>query len=337
MCKRLSNKFGCTHDLSYLCSELSKQKLYKMINRVLIRIKVLQIVYSYYQNENSDLGISENELLFSLQKSYDLYNYFLLLIPEVTNLQYRIIEAKKSKYLPTEEEKNPNMRLVNNRLATQISANDSLKKYVASEGISWSDDADFVKSVLDLILASDVYKEYIENPDDSYETDRTFWRTIFKKVIGGNDDIEEYLGDKSIYWNDDIEIVETFVMKTINQFEQSKGSRQELLPMYNDNEDKNFATQLFRQSILKGADYRSRIDYHMRNWDTERVATMDLIIMQVALAELLNFPSIPIEVTLNEYINAAKFYSTPNSSQFVNGVLNSIVEELKSEKLLLKN
>ena len=148
---------------------------------------------------------------------------------------------------------------------------------------------------------------------------------------------EEYLEDKSIYWNDDIEIVETFALKTIKKFEEKKGSKQALLPMFKDLEDKAFAIKLFRQSLLKGKEYRERIDKHMKNWETERIANMDLIIMQVALAEILSFPTIPINVTLNEYIDAAKYYSTPKSGTFINGILDSIVNELKKEKLLLKD
>lgn len=308
-----------------------------MINRILIRIKVLQIVYSYYQNGNNDLKVAENELLFSLRKSYDLYHYFLLLIIEVTNLQKRILETRKNKYMPTAAELNPNTRLVDNRFVAQLEQNEQLQKYVAEQGISWSNDEDFIKSVLDSIVSSDLYNEYLDNENDSYETDKEFWRSAFKKLICGNEFIEEYLEDKSIYWNDDIAIVETFTLKTIKQFSEKEGSKQKLLPMFKDLEDQSFAIKLFRQSLLKGPDFRERINKHMKNWETERIANMDLIIMQVALAEIMTFPSIPINVTLNEYIDAAKYYSTPKSGNFINGILDSVVSELKKEKLLLKD
>ena len=308
-----------------------------MINRILIRIKVLQIVYSFYQNGNSDLKVAENELLFSLRKSYDLYHYFLLLIIEVTNLQKRTLDIKKNKYMPTHAELNPNTRLIDNRFAAQVAENTALQKYVAEQGLSWANDEEFVKSVLDIILASDLYNEYLDNENDSYETDKEFWRCVFKKLICGNEVIEDFLEDKSIYWNDDIEIVETFTLKTIKKFEEKNGSKQELLPMFKDLEDHSFAIKLFRQTLLKGAEYRERINNHMKNWETERIANMDLIIMQVALAEIMTFPSIPINVTLNEYIDTAKYYSTPKSGNFINGILDSIVSELKKEKVLLKD
>lgn len=308
-----------------------------MINRILIRIKVLQILYAYYQNGTNDLKVAENELLFSLQKSYDLYHYLLLLILDLTNLQNRILDNRKHKYRPTEEEKNPNMRMVNNRFAAQLSDNEALSKYISESKISWSNDQDFVKSVLDLILASEVYTEYLANPDDSYETDREFWRAVFKKVICGDEMIIDYLEDKSLYWNDDVEIVETFVLKTIKRFEESEGSKQSLLPMFKDQEDRLFAIKLFREAILHGDDYRVRISRHMKNWETERIANMDLIIMQLAIAEIVTFPSIPVSVSLNEYIDTAKYYSTPKSGTFINGILDSVVDELKKEKVLFKD
>ena len=254
-----------------------------MINRILIRIKVLQIVYSYYQNGNNDLKVAENELLFSLRKSYDLYHYFLLLIVDVTNLQRRILDARKNKYMPTEADLSPNTRLTDNRFAAQIAENEALRKYVTEQGLSWDNDEDLIKMVLDLILSSDLYEEYLNNENDSYETDKEFWRTAFKKLICGNEAIDEYLQDKSIYWNDDISIVETFTLKTIKQFEEAAGSKQKLLPMFKDLEDQSFAIKLFRQSLMKGSVWRERINKHMKNWETERIANMDLIIMQVAL------------------------------------------------------
>ena len=307
-----------------------------MINRVLIRIKVLQIVFAYYQNGRDDLKMAENELLLSLRRSYDLYYYFLLLIVEVTRLHERQLDTRKHKYLPTSDELNPNMRLVNNRLARQIEANGKLQAYVKEHGVSWVNETDFVKRVLELILNSELYAEYKDSEDDSYETDREFWRAVFRKLICRNEELENALEDISIYWNDDIEIIQTFVIKTIKRFEEAHGSRQELLPMFKDEEDRDFAIQLFRKTLLYGEEYRERIDRHLRNWESERVANMDLYIMQMALAELLHFPNIPVNVTLNEYIDAAKAYSTPKSGTFINGILDSIVQELAQEKLLFK-
>jgi N utilization substance protein B len=308
-----------------------------MINRILIRIKILQIIYAYYQNGTNNLKTAENELLFSLQKSYDLYHYFLLLIVDLTHLQARLLDSRKHKYMPTEEEMNPDMRLANNRFAAQLSENESLREYVSQHKISWSNDQDFLKNVLDALLASDEYARYLQNAEDSYRVDKDFWRIALKNSICKNEMVIDYLEDKSIFWNDDVEIVETFTLKTIKRFEEKAGSKQALLPMFKDEEHRLFAVRLFRESLLHGAEYRERIGRHMKNWETERLANIDLIIMQVAIAEILSFPSIPVSVSLNEYINAAKYYSTPKSGTFINGILDSIVNELKKENVLFKD
>ncbi|MDR2119823.1 MAG: transcription antitermination factor NusB [Tannerella sp.] len=308
-----------------------------MINRILIRIKILQIVFAFYRNGNDDPNVAEHELLFSLRKSYDLYYYFLLLIIEVTRMQERRLDVRRHRYHPTEDELNPNIRLVNNRFASQLESNLMLQQYVKEHSISWANETGFVKKVLSLILDSDFYHSYMHSAEDTYEADREFWRMVFKKLICGNEELEEALGDISIYWNDDIEIIESFVIKTIKRFDESEGSRQELMPMFKDSEDYDFALNLFRHTLRDGDAYRERIIRHLKNWEMERIAGMDLIIMQVALAEIIHFPNIPISVTLNEYIDAAKYYSTPKSATFINGLLDSVVKELKKEKLLLKD
>jgi N utilization substance protein B len=248
----------------------------------------------------------------------------------------RITDAKKNKFRPSAEELNPDMRLLNNRLTLQISKNEALLKYNKEHGISWADDVDFIKKILDLILKSDIYAEYVRNAEDSFEIDREFWRHVFKHLISNNSFVDDYLEEKSIYWNEDIDIIESFVIKTIKRFDEQLGSKNELIPMFNNKDDYEFVIKLFRQSLLNGDKYRTIIEKHSKNWESERLANMDIVIMQVAIAELLNFPTIPVTVTLNEYIDAAKFYSTPKSGSFVNGVLDSIVEELQKENKLFK-
>lgn len=248
---------------------------------------------------------------------------------EVTRLHSRNLDIRKHKFMPTPEDLTPNTRLIDNRFIHQLADNEALNQYVSDQGISWANDEDFVKQILDMILASDIYANYLDNKADNYETDRDFWRQIFKKLICSSEYIEEYLEDKSIYWNDDISIIETFVLKTIKKFEESAGSKQKLLPMFKDKDDKIFATKLFHQAILKGKEYRELISKHMNNWESERIANIDMLIMQVALAEIMSFPTIPTSVSLNEYIDMAKYYSTPKSGTFINGILDSIVNELK--------
>ncbi len=307
-----------------------------MINRVLIRIRVVQVLFACSQNESIDLKKAETELLFSLQKSYDLYFYFLSLMIELTDAYAQKVDARKSKLLPSEEDINPNVKLLDNKFINQLRQNVTLDKYMTDRPFRWFEYDAFVRALLEEILSSDVYKTYVEDTSDSYENDREFWRKVFKQIISNREELYSILEDESLYWNDDIEIVESFVLKTIKRFEESKGANQELLPMFKDETDRQFAVKLLRESLLNENVYKALIDKYTNNWESERIAQMDMVIMQIALAEIMSFPSIPISVSLNEYIDVAKSYSTAKSASFINGILDAIVKELKDEKKIIK-
>ena len=308
-----------------------------MINRTIIRIKILQIVYAYYQKNSNDLVLAETELMFSLQKSYDLYHYLLLLIGLLTDAEQKRLDKQKNRLLATETERNPNLRLADNRLAEQLNRNAQLQKFAREKGTFWNnEDFHFVRSILNKILQSDIYNDYLES-EDTYESDREFWHTVFKQLVLKDDELYEVLEDQSVYWNDDLDIIGAFVLKTIRRFANEKSSAQVLFPQFKDSEDKDFAIQLLHHSILDGEDNNRRITNQINNWDIERLAQVDLYILQIALAELRNFPTIPISVTLNEYIELARYYSTPKSPVFINGILDAIVKELKNERLLFKD
>ena len=307
-----------------------------MVNRILIRIKVLQIVYAYYQNGNGDLKSAENDLQFSLKKSYELYLSFLLLLIEVTHLQSQIIETKKEKYIPTQEELNPNMRFVNNRVIAQLAADKGFWKLVKDNGVSWDNDEDFVKRVLELILSSDLYAEYLEAEEDSYEHDLQFWAKAFKQLICDNEMIEEHLEDKSIFWNDDVEIIESFVLKTIKRFKETQPATSALQPMFKGEEDRTFAIKLLRQTFLKKEEYRELIGRYLTNWEADRIAHIDMVILQIALAEIFAFPTIHTSISMNEYIEIAKYYSSPKKVPFINAILEAIIRDAKRDHKLLK-
>ena len=308
-----------------------------MINRVLIRLKIVQIVYAYYQNGNKNLEAGEKELLFSLSKAYDLYNYLLLLMIAVTRYAQKRIDAAKAKLAPTPQELCPNTRFVDNRFIAQLEVNKQLTEFATSQKRSWTNEPEFVKSLYERIVASDTYQNYMSADEDSYEADRELWRKLYKGFVFNNESLDSLLEDQSLYWNDDKEVVDTFVLKTIKRFEEKNGANQPLLPEYKDEEDAEFARRLFRRTILNCDYYRHLISENIRNWDLDRVAFMDVIIMQCALAEILSFPNIPVSVTLNEYVEIAKAYSTPKSGSFVNGTLDGIVNILKKEGKLTKN
>ena len=308
-----------------------------MINRVLIRLKIVQIIYAYYQNGGKNLDTAEKELFFSLSKAYDLYNYLLLLMVEVTKQANKKLNAAKNKLIPTKEELFPNTKFVENRFIAQLEVNKQLLDFAGNQKKTWENEADFVKSLCEQIMESDIYKEYMASETSSYEEDREVWRKIYKKIIFNNAELDQVLEDQSLYWNDDKEIVDTFVLKTIKRFEEKNGAKQELLPEFKDDEYQDFARRLFRRAILNSDYYRHLISENTKNWDLDRVAFMDVIIMQIALAEVLSFPNIPVSVSLNEYVEIAKLYSTPKSGGFINGTLDGIVNQLKKENKLTKN
>ena len=310
---------------------------YSMINRVLIRLKVVQIIYAYYQNGGKNLDTAEKELFFSLSKAYDLYNYLLLLMVEVTRYASKRLDAAKHKLAPTKEDLNPNTKFVDNRFIAQLEVNRQLNEFASTQKKTWENETDFVKGFYEQILQSDIYKEYMASETSSYEEDRELWRKIYKRIVFNNEKLDAVLEDQSFYWNDDKDIVDTFVLKTIKRFDPKNGDKQELLPEFKDEDDQDFARRLFRRSILNADYYRHLISENSKNWGLDRVAVMDVIIMQIALAEILSFPNIPINVSLNEYVEIAKLYSTPKSGGFINGTLDGIVNQLKKENKLTKN
>ena len=293
-----------------------------MINRVLIRLKIIQIVYAYYQNGSKNLDSAEKELFFSLSKAYDLYNYLLMLMIALTEYAQKRIDAAKAKLAPTKEELYPNKKFVENKFIAQLEVNKQLSEFIANQKRTWANDQDF---------------DYMASDDNSYEADRELWRKIYKTYIFNNDSLDQVLEDQSLYWNDDKEIVDTFVLKTIKRFDEKKGANQELLPEFKDDEDQEFARRLFRRTILNSDYYRHLVSENTKNWELDRIAFMDVIIMQTALAEILSFPNIPVSVSLNEYVEIAKLYSTSKSGSFINGTLDGIVNQLKKEGKLTKN
>ncbi len=308
-----------------------------MINRVLIRSKVLQLVYSYCLNNNKSLENLEKELDYSLAKAYDLYNYLLLLMPAVTRYARKKIELGKRKLKPTPEEIEPNTKFINNRFIEQLENNLQLQDFVKNQKKSWENSPEIIKSLFELISSSDVYKEYMASEDNSYEADRELWRKIYKTIICNNNNLNSYLEEQSLYWNDDKDIVDTFVLKTIKRFtKETLPAEKVILPQFKDEDDRKYAMSLLGRSIVNMDYYRELIANNVKNWNIERVAFMDVVIMQIALAEILSFPSIPVSVSLNEYVDLAKIYSTPKSGSFVNGTLEGIVNQLKNDGILTK-
>lgn len=306
-----------------------------MINRELIRIKIVQLTYAYYQNGSKNMDSAEKELLFSLSKAYDLYNYLLELIVAITREEQHRVEVN-TKRAQREGTELPSTKFAYNKFAIQLEENRMLNTFVEETKQTWEGDIEFVRKMCNLIEASDIYTDYMADSDDSYEADREVWRKLYKTFVQDNDDFASMLEEKSLYWNDDKDIVDTFVLKTIKRFDPKNKSKQELLPEYKDDEDKDFARKLFRATILNADQYQRYMGETSRNWDFSRLAYMDVVIMQIAIAEMLTFPNIPVSVTINEYVELAKIYSTPRSGGYINGMLDAIARFLISTQKMFK-
>ena len=307
-----------------------------MINREIIRIKIVQLTYAYYQNGSKNIDSAEKELFFSLSKAYDLYNYLLVLMVAVTKEARKYLEVAQSK-ARREGTEEPSGKFAFNRFALQLEENQMLNNFLEVQKKNWDDNAEFVHTLYNQIVESTIYKEYMASEEDSYAADRELWRKIYRTFIQDNEALDGVLEEQSLYWNDDKEIVDTFVLKTIKRFDEMNKASQELLPEYDNEEDKEFARKLFRATILNADEYQGFMSEASHNWDFSRLAYMDVVIMQIAIAEMMTFPSIPVSVTINEFVDIAKLYSTPRSGGYINGMLDAIARHLIATHRIMKN
>ena len=309
-----------------------------MINRALIRLKVVQLVYAYYQNEGKTTEVALKELDFSLQKAHDLYRLLLLLLVELRRRAERVnavYEAKKKRVGSGEISSNDKL-LADNLFLKQLSENEELLEFEASQKWMWSNEDTFLKKLYDAWLNDNLFLRYVDAKVHDYESDRELVRKLYKNHVEKSEEFDALLEEQSLYWNDDKEIVDSFVLKTIKRFQAENGAAQELLPAYAAQEDQEFAGRLFKTTIERCSEMRDVVKNNIKKWQFNRVAFMDLVIMQIALTEMLEFPSIPLNVTFNEYLDIAKVYSTPRSAGFIHGVLEGITKRLKEEGVLLK-
>lgn len=306
-----------------------------MINRRHIRVKVMQSVYAMLQSHNDDLVKEEKFLKLSIQKMLDLYVLNLLTLIEVQNLANKKIELSKKKILATKEDLQPNTKFINNRLINQLKDSVSLEGYVELNKINhWQLDDEYIKLIWEAIQESKLYKTYMSSSEDSYHEDKDFAINIFKEIIAPNEKLADYYEDKMISWVDDIPFVNTWVVKSLNKQNQTKPFI--LGSLYKDNEDKEFVSKLFRKMMLTHHKYEDDIKAKTPNWETDRIAEIDLILIKMAITEFLHFSSIPSRVTINEYIELAKDYSTQKSSFFINGVLDRLSKDYIETNKMIK-
>ena len=307
-----------------------------MINRELIRIKLVQVLYSYLQKGSHNPDACEKELLLSLDKAYDLYNYMLLLMVEVSRMSVRMLEMRQARSKKLKDGIKWNRKFIDNRFIIQLESNRQLRDYCSEQALSWADQEEYVRSLYNKIEESEYYQQYMASETSSYEEDREIWRLIYRHIICNNDELSDLLEDINVYWNDDKAIIDTFVLKTINRFTENSTASQPLMPEFKTDADRDFATKLLHRAIMGQEYFNNLVGETTRKWDFKRIALMDRIILQLGLAEITSFPNIPLSVSINEYVDIAKMYSTPKSDKYINATLDAIAKKLIEEGKLTK-
>jgi N utilization substance protein B len=293
----------------------------------------MQMIYANTQQGETEYSKIENELYRSITKAHELYHFILLLPVALQRHAAKRIENGKSKLRPSKEELDPNMKFVNNKLVLQLANNNMLSDFSAKGGLSWYDEDDLLKSVYARFCNNDLYKEYMSTRVGTYEEDKAFIIRFMTKELPAYAFFFDGLEGINIYWNDEIEFVISMAIKTLKQF--TEGNDQvELMPLFKDADDEDFVKTLLRKTLSTADDTFELIKTFSRNWDPDRVAAMDVLLIQLATAEMMSFKEIPIRVTLNEYIELSKYYSTNKSSIFINGLLEKIVRYMVEAKKL---
>ncbi|MFL0107780.1 transcription antitermination factor NusB [Tenacibaculum maritimum] len=306
-----------------------------MINRRHIRVKVMQSVYAMQQSHHDDLIKEEKFIKHSIQKMFDLYVLNIQLLSEVQQLAAKKIALSKKKILATKEDLDPNTKFIHNRLINMIPDSVSIDSYVEINRLhNWQEDDEYVKIIWDELQKSELYKKYMSTVEDSYNVDRSFVIDFFREIIAPNEKLAEYYEDKMISWVDDIPFINTWVLKTLNKQKENRSFM--LGNLYKDDDDKQFVSDLFRKTVLHQHKYEDDIKDKTPNWEADRIAEIDMILIKMAITEFLHFPSIPSRVTINEYIELAKDYSTEKSGYFINGILDKISKDYEATDRMRK-
>jgi len=308
-----------------------------MLNRRHLRVKVLQALYAYHQSDEKEVKNHEKQLVASIDKVYEMYIWMLSLIAEVIDYASMDAEERKNKHLPTAEDLNPNLKILENRFITSLKQNKEYLTAVKKYKIEWSFDPELARSLFSILKNSDEYKEYLLKTDDTISTDKDIIKFIFKKVILKSSLAEQVFEDKFIVWPVDKDVLQALIAKTFKNFAYDEPKLNKLAEVTgNWAEDREFITDLFSKVIRYDAPYQELISAKTQNWEPERIAMMDTLLMKMGITEFINFPSVPVKVTINEYLEIAKEFSTPKSNSFINGILDKILSELKSENKIKK-
>ena len=308
-----------------------------MLNRRYLRIKVMQALYAFIQSPDKDMAKGEKNLHNNISKIYDLYIHLLMLLGEIRDHAANTLEEAKNKHLPTPADINPNTRFIDNVVFKQLAANRNLEREIRERKISWQGESEMIKKIFQQIRDGESFKSFLASSDTSYKTQRDLIINIYSEFISGNETLEYYFEEKNIYWVDDIDFVNAMVIKTISALTESSDENTPLMKLYKDEEDdKKFMVDLFRKTILNDEESEKFIGEKTKNWEMDRIAMMDVLLMKMAITEILNFNNIPVKVSLNEYIEISKEYSTPKSKIFINGILDKLVADFKANDTIKK-
>lgn len=308
-----------------------------MISRRLVRIKAMQTYYAFLQN-SGEITTEEvwKNLKFNIEKSYDLYINLHCLFLAISDFAHERIDIAKNKHIPTENDLNPNTRFLNNKIINSFRENDLLMSYYSKNDYSWSEYPEFIKNIWLMISKSSYYQEYMEKEEISLKDDIKIISKIITKALSDNPHLDEILEEESIYWNDDLEFLLSNIIQTIRKLDNQKQIEYKLQPLFKNTEDENFAKNLIKKSTIHSEEYDKIILDTLKKWELERVAFTDRVILHLALCEIMEFPELPVKVTINEYLEISKYYSTDKSSVFINGILDKVYVGLKSNNKLNK-
>ncbi len=309
-----------------------------MLTRRHIRVKVMQSIYALTQSQSADLQKEEKFLSVSMENMYNLYITLLNLIVAIQQKAEEHILISQKKYLATEDEKDPNKKFIENDIFQQLKNNDHIKKITKDRKLTdWDLEGEYVKILYKEIKESDVYSDYMLNKQHSFEDDKTFLIAIYKNVIAPNERLYEFIEDNRLTWIDDLPLVNTLIVKILKKLKSNTLDSHFLPKLFKDDDDKIYATELFKKTVLNDEKFQKEIIGKTPNWDSDRITEIDTILLKMAICEFHKFPSIPVKVTINEYLEIAKEYSTPKSSIFINGVLDKLVKEYQDKKTLNKS
>ena len=314
-----------------------------MLGRRYYRIKVMQALYAWFQGGEQKAESEEKKLLQSIDKFYELFFLQFSFYSEIIDFYRRRSEDAKHKFYPTEEEKNPNTKFIDNQVVSFIVNNKDFQHQVNRYRFSWTEDQEMIRKVFLKLRSSKDLKEYLESEITSFEADRTIVQKLFRKYVAKSSDFRAFCEERNIFWEDDFDVAALFIQKIILLIPEKFSEKESLINLFNQDEeeeniadDHNFIMELFRKSIAHSNEYEQMIRDKTKNWELERIALTDIILIKMALAEFLHFPTIPVKVTMNEYIEISKNYSTPKSKLFINGILDKLAEGLNMEKKIKK-